>query len=172
MKNMLRKEGGFTLVELLIVVIILGILAGVVIPQFTSSTEDAKLSALDSDLGSMRNAIELYYTQHDATYPGANRVTDGNTATASECATAFVQQLTRYSASTGVTAVSKDDTYKYGPYVKKGALSSNPFNALNSVLCDVTTTDITAASSDGTTGWKFYALTGRLIANDGVHDTN
>ena len=43
---------GFTLVEILIVVVILSVLAAIAIPQFNSSTEDAKLSALDTDLAS------------------------------------------------------------------------------------------------------------------------
>ncbi len=60
MKKVLKGEGGFTLVELLIVVIILGVLAAVVIPQFGASTQEANMAALDSNLATMRNAIELY----------------------------------------------------------------------------------------------------------------
>ncbi|MGF1615108.1 MAG: type IV pilin protein, partial [Gammaproteobacteria bacterium] len=59
-----RDACGFTLVELLIVVVILAILAAVAVPQFTRSTDDAKLSALDSTLSRMRSAIDLYYQQH------------------------------------------------------------------------------------------------------------
>ena len=47
---------GFTLVELLIVVIILAILAAIVVPQFSSSTTDAKESALDANLGGSRRS--------------------------------------------------------------------------------------------------------------------
>ena len=63
-------QRGFTLVELLIVVIILAILAAIVVPQFASSTEDAKISALDSTLANIRSAIDLYYQQHGH-YPSA-----------------------------------------------------------------------------------------------------
>ena len=61
-KKMLQR--GFTLVELLIVTIILAILASIVVPQFAATTDDAKLSALDSNLASIRSAVDLYYQQH------------------------------------------------------------------------------------------------------------
>ena len=46
----MRANRGFTLVEILIVVVILGILAAIVIPQFTEASTEAKLSSLCSDL--------------------------------------------------------------------------------------------------------------------------
>ena len=62
---------GFTLVELLIVVIILAILAAIVVPQFASTTDDARDSAADSTLAGLRSAIDLYNQQHNNIYPGA-----------------------------------------------------------------------------------------------------
>jgi prepilin-type N-terminal cleavage/methylation domain-containing protein len=173
MTSRLANRLGFTLVELLIVVIILGVLAAVAIPQFTSNTEDAKVSALDTSLAEMRNAVELYYHQHNAVYPGAKKQTDGtDVASAAEAATAFVAQLTLYSDASGKTATVKDATHKYGPYVKKG-MPTNPFtDGLNNVLCDIATTDISVAAASGAEAWKFYVKTGRLIANDGAHDTH
>ncbi len=70
-KSLKLAQRGFTLVELLIVVIILAILAAIVIPQFSSSTVDANEAALDSDLNALRSAIELYKAQHNGLYPGA-----------------------------------------------------------------------------------------------------
>lgn len=60
---------GFTLVEILIVVVILGILAAIVIPQFTSASESAKSSSLVSQLQTIRSQIELYQIQHNGDYP-------------------------------------------------------------------------------------------------------
>jgi prepilin-type N-terminal cleavage/methylation domain-containing protein len=166
------RQAGFTLVELLIVVIILGVLAAIAIPQFGSNTEEAKVSSLDTSLAELRNAVELYYHQHDCTYPGAHLETDGSAvSTTAQAENAFVLQLTLYTDIDGVTSVTKDATYKYGPYLKKG-MPNNPFNGLNSVNCDIVTTDISAAASDGADGWKFYILTGRLIADDGAHDSH
>ncbi|MCK4411938.1 MAG: prepilin-type N-terminal cleavage/methylation domain-containing protein [Candidatus Eisenbacteria sp.] len=162
-------RSGFTLVELLIVVIILGVLAAIAIPQFTSNTEDARISALDTNLSEMRNAVELYYHQHSATYPGANRYDNGAAVTTTAQAdTSFLKQLTLYTAATGVTSTSKDATHKYGPYIKK-AMPANPYNSSNEATCDITETDITQVAAAGTAGWKFYVKTGRLIANDGTH---
>ena len=50
---------GFTLVELLIVVIILAILAAIIVPQFTAATDDAKQSAYDTNVANIRSAIDL-----------------------------------------------------------------------------------------------------------------
>jgi len=60
-----RADRGFTLVELLIVVVILGILAAVVIPQFEGATAQGKEAALTSNLATVRQAIEMYKVQHD-----------------------------------------------------------------------------------------------------------
>src|ERR1700734_3695635 len=60
---------GFTLVEILIVVIILGILAAIVIPQFTNASQNARVSSLQSQLQTLRSQIELYKLQHGDTLP-------------------------------------------------------------------------------------------------------
>lgn len=173
MKKIIKKEGGFTLVELLIVVIILGILAAVAIPQFGTSTDDAKLSTLESNLAKLRNSVELYYHQHNISYPGAMSEADGSAiASIGACATAFEDQMIVYSEVSGVTSNSRTAAAKYGPYIKNAKLPKNPFNDLDTVVCDITETDITVAASGGTAGWKFYSLTGRLIADDGAHDAN
>jgi general secretion pathway protein G len=59
----------FTLVEVLIVVIVLGILAAIVVPQFTDASTDAKLTALKTNLQTVRGQIQLYRIQHNETFP-------------------------------------------------------------------------------------------------------
>src|SRR3972149_5345617 len=93
----LSNKKGFTLVELLVVVIILAILAAVVIPQLRSSSQDAKLSALDSDLSTARSAIELYYHQHNSSYPGVIKQHKGVAHTTTE--DALSNQLPNYDDS-------------------------------------------------------------------------
>src|ERR1700734_950359 len=60
---------GFTLVEILIVVIILGILAAIVIPQFTNASQNARISSLQSTLQTLRSQVELYKLQHGDALP-------------------------------------------------------------------------------------------------------
>lgn len=158
-----NRQKGFTLLEMLIAVIVLGILAMVIVPQITVSSDDAKVSTVKANLSIMRTAVESYAQQHSNNYPAAVL---GNNA---DAPTAFANQLTLYSLVDGTT--NKDKTQLtgtvYGPYMKGAALPTNPFNNLNTVKCDTTTTDITSRPSDGSTGWLFVVKTGALIANDG-----
>lgn len=165
-----ESQAGFTLIEILIVVILLGILATIIIPQVSVSTDDAKLNTLKTSLNNIRGAVELYYYQHSNKYPGQIDPTDGDGAPG-DAAAAFVAQLTLYTSEAGATATSKDGTYKYGPYLKEG-MPTNPYNDVNTVVADNTTNNITAKSSSGTNkGWKFYTQTGVLLPDDGDHDT-
>ena len=175
-KGFFRRGGqaGFTLIEMLIVVIVLGILAMIIIPQISVSTEDAKLNTLTTNLGSLRNAVELYYHQHNSKYPGSTKQTDG-TATISdaEAIAAIVPQLTQYTDVNGQTATTKADPFIYGPYLTGITMPTNPFNNKTDVTCDFDEGNITVRSSAGEDfAWKFYPVTGVLIAADnGAHDT-
>ena len=59
----------FTLVEILIVVVILGILAAIVVPQFTNATQDAQGGNIQTQLDTLNNQIELFRARTN-TYPG------------------------------------------------------------------------------------------------------
>ena len=168
---------GFTLVELLIVVIILAILSAIVVPQFASSTEDAKLSALDANLANLRAAVDLYYQQHGI-YPSA-AAADGATCPSGGAASAglinteqaFISQLTRYTNKAGQGCTTTDATFKYGPYLKKDALTENPITSSNSLLVITTgalgmTGNANPLAATPVAGWKFDNKTGQFIADD------
>lgn len=57
---------GFTLIELVLVILILGILASVAIPTFFNFQADAKKSAVKGSLGGMRSAISIWYAKEAA----------------------------------------------------------------------------------------------------------
>ncbi len=69
MKSINKVVRGFTLVEILIVVVILGILAAIVIPQFTDASNNARASSTMTQLQTIRSQLELYQVQHNGNYP-------------------------------------------------------------------------------------------------------
>lgn len=153
---MRKSESGFTLVELLIVVVILGILAAVAIPQFADSTEEARASNLQSNLAVMRNAIEFYRTNHRGKYPGYPSGGGAPTATIA------TNQLILSSKADGSTAAVGTAGYDYGPYIRE-KLPENPVNNLATILI-VADADAFPAADDST-GWILHPKTGKLRAN-------
>jgi type II secretion system protein G len=64
-----QVKRAFTLIEILIVVVILGILAAIVIPQFTDASTQASEASVRSQLQTLRGQLELYRVQHNDMYP-------------------------------------------------------------------------------------------------------
>ena len=160
-----RSARGFTLVELLIVVIILAILAAVAIPQFAASTDDARNAALDTTLANMRASLDLYYQQHGE-YPSANG--DGTNAANSNAA--FLTQLTQYTDTDGDVATTKDATHLYGPYLRKAEVPGEPITESNALeIVTAGALGMTASAGDPG-GWKFDNQTGQFIVNDAAYD--
>ena len=133
------RQRAFTLVEILVVVVILGILAAIVVPQFSNASEDSKESALQQDLFRIRQQIELYANHHNGDYPDLAN---------------FIDQMTLPSDLDGNTAAIGTAGYHYGPYLQK--MPNNPF------------TD-TVPLSDGAVGssaWYYDQATGHIAPND------
>src|SRR3954463_15441904 len=108
-----QNRKGFTLIEILIVVIILGILAAIVIPQFTNASKEAKQSSLVTMVQSLRSQIALFKLQHNDRLPGANPLVDSG-GTFDE--TVFWNQITQFTDLAGAPVAVKDATHTYGPY--------------------------------------------------------
>ena len=68
---MLRNSKGFTLIELMIVVLIIGILAAIAIPNFVSMQDRAKEGSVKSNMHTLQLAVEDYAVQNDGVYPVA-----------------------------------------------------------------------------------------------------
>ena len=64
----LTKSGGFTLIEIMVVVVVIGILAAIIIPQFMGTSEDAKIAAARATVTELDSAVERFYVQMDR-YP-------------------------------------------------------------------------------------------------------
>jgi prepilin-type N-terminal cleavage/methylation domain-containing protein len=160
-----RSSAGFSLVELLIVVIILSILAAIVIPQFTSTTQDARQAAAETTLASLRSAIDLYFQQHGE-YPSA--LGDGTNAAGSLLA--FVNQLALFTTNNGNAQTTKDATHIYGPYLRKQEIPLEPLTQSQAIeIINVGTLGLTATAGDPG-GWKYDRQTGQIVINHASYD--
>ena len=63
MRTIPRSESGFTLIELVIVIVILGILASVAIPKYEDMREQARVATLKGQAGSVRSALSIQYAR-------------------------------------------------------------------------------------------------------------
>lgn len=74
----MQKQRGFTLLEMMVVVAIIAILAGILIPNFTHARAQAATSACMANLKTVATAFELYYTDKQTYPPGTNQVIDSS----------------------------------------------------------------------------------------------
>jgi len=130
---------GFTLIEVLIVVVILAVLAATIIPQFTDSTKDAQESVLLTNLKILRTQIQVYRAHHGGKAPSGD-----------------LSELLKATHADGT------DGGKFGPYLqfipKNELTDSNaviPIAAENAVAGDVTSDD----------GWIYSTTSSKLWIN-------
>ncbi len=141
-----KRSRGFTLVEVLIVVVIMAVLAAVVIPQFSSSTDDAKRSTGDFNLSTMRSIMQTYKAQHN----GVNPAHDATAKT--------LPGLMAKTLANGTI----DAAGPYGPYLVE--FPDNPFTQLRVVNLTTKTVlvagDVTPANAGG---WLYNVTTGQFF---------
>jgi general secretion pathway protein G len=131
----MKMRKGFTLVELVVVVMILGILAAVAAPRLLETTKSATDNGLKQTLGVVRNAIEMYASNNSGVFPGA----DGTQAT-------LIANLQPY-LRTGA------------PF------PSSPVGTKNNQVRIQTTGQPLVADASPTTGWAYDNVSGQFIAN-------
>ena len=149
MRHLQKATRGFTLIEILIVVIILGILAAIVIPQFSTASTAAKTSSVSSTGQTLRSAVALYLLQHnDRLPPLAN----------------FWTLMTTQTDASGAAYVSAASTGPFGPYMQ-----SIPINALNASTA-VIDQNLAPGSTGAICGWEYDyqggAGSGRVYGTD------
>ncbi len=141
MRGMTAHRRGFSLIELVIVVVIIGIIGAIAIPRMSRGAKGAADSALAGNLAVLRNAIDLYTTEHGGVTPAAGTI---------------VTQLTQYTSEAGVVSATKDTTHIFGPYLR--SVPALPVGAKKG------STGIAAADGAGV-GWIYNATTGAITAN-------
>lgn len=139
-----QRRGGFTLIEVLIVVVIMAVLAATIIPQFTSSAKDARESSAKFNLHSLRGMIEMYKTHHMGAVPSG----DNN-----------LEQLTKATNQSGVVGTA-GPSFPYGPYMQN-ELPANPFTNSNKVT-PFTGSGTPTASGASDAGWIYRPSTGEI----------
>lgn len=118
----------FTLVEILIVVIILGILAAIIIPQFANASSDARTTNLKTTLNNVRNQIEIFKAQHNEQAPALSGMW-----------TLMIGQSDTNEANSNAPSGTH-----WGPYLQAPAI--NPMNMK---------TGVTSVASDPDAGWYY-----------------
>ena len=69
-KKAKKSKKGFTLIELMIVVAIIGILSAIAVPRFAQMLEKSREGATKGNLMSIRSAVSIYYAEREGTWPG------------------------------------------------------------------------------------------------------
>ncbi len=149
---MLRSKKGFTLIELMIVVAIIGILAAVAIPKFADMLEKAREGATKGNAGALKSAVSIYYGDNTGAWPGGIGTSSSDAATYNSFFTKYMDKL---------------------PPVKVTHPGSGA--QLAGSKTDVTVISTTAPpqilKTTAEDGWRYNKLTGDVWVNNGQTDT-
>lgn len=167
-----RHAAAFTLVEILIVVVILGIMAMIVIPQFSNASYQARENTLKDDMRFLRLQVQVFSAQHRDVPPGYPAGNTGAVPTASD----FEAQMVQHTSEDCATNATATAVYKFGPYLSR--LPINPINGESAVHVIANGTAMPAAASlpimNGGTpyGWIYKPQTQQFMANLAGNDSN
>ena len=140
MRQINRVQRAFSMIELVIVVVIIGIIAAIAVPRMSRGATGATESTLTANLRVLRNAIDLFQTEHDGVYPSTTDV---------------VAQLTTYSNAAGTSNATKTGAFIFGTYIN--AIPALPVGAKKG------NAGIAAADGAGI-GW-IYDGAGTIVSN-------
>ena len=152
---------GFSLVELVIVIVIIGILAAIAIPRFSHASSNTAENTFRYTLKTMRHAIDLYSSEHGGDWPGLR---DAGSGAGLQNGTAYARQLTWYTNEFGNAVPARDANHTLGPYlVKIPALPVGSRAGQNAVA---TTNHFSTPGVYGANvGWEAEHYFGRIRAN-------
>lgn len=131
-------QRGFSLLELIIVIVIIGVIAAIAIPRMSSASERSVAAALGADIARVQHAIELYSAEHLENSPAVDP--DGSVNPDGRVFIHRMMGRTDDSGNIGLGGV-------YGPYLR--AWPDNPYSKLSTVRIGG---DPAGANTDG---WRF-----------------
>jgi prepilin-type N-terminal cleavage/methylation domain-containing protein len=147
-----QHRSAFTLSELVIVMVIIGLLAAIAIPRLSRGSEGSGVATLVADLRAVRQAIYLYTLEHMNELPGPT-------------ADHLVTQLTQFTNRTGGVSATKTAAYVFGPYLHQmPPCPLGPNAGSSDVLIDSANSPPLTNTSGGE-GWVYNPNTGEFIAN-------
>ena len=143
---MVRARSAFTLVEILIVVILLGILAAIVVPSMTDVTTISRETNLKENLSKIRAQLEVYRNQHNGLPTAAN----------------FPDQMTKYTNAAGQVNGTRTAEFRFGRYLEQ--MPPNPISTSRAIRAAAAAGDrFPPGDADG--GWWFNETTGAFYAD-------
>ncbi len=151
-KAVARRRRGFTLAELVVVIVIIGMVASMAIPRMSRGAMGANDAVLAGDINTVRTAILHYTVEHRNVFPEPD-------------AASVVAQLTQYSDLSGTTSPTKTVTAVYGPYlhsIPPCPIGHNPGS--NAILIDDANSP-PKENATSTAGWLYNTKTGEFYPN-------
>ena len=147
-KKMVRNEKGFTLIELVIVIVVLGILAAFAVSRYTNMAQSARIAAVNGMAGGLRGAVALVQGQYLALGAGTTPVTmlDGTTVAVSIGAAGGIPTGT----AAGIGNAMRDTSGFTINYAVPTAVTFWPTNG-GSATCTATYNGTTGAVTTNTT---------------------
>ena len=158
-RTAVASRAGFTLIEILIVIVILGIVAAIVVPELSSASRQAREGVMKDDLRFLREQATRYMIQHDDDPPGY----PGGDTTQVPTEALFVDQMTRYTDGQGNTNGSYSNTYRYGPYLTK--IPENPITSMSGVHVVANGAPIPPPDLSQPYGWIYKPETLQFVPN-------
>ncbi|MGD8450420.1 MAG: hypothetical protein PVJ57_01260 [Phycisphaerae bacterium] len=158
-------KSALSIIELIVVVLIIGIIAAIAVPQLSQAAGDDEKDDLRQNLNAMRFAVELYYYEHGE-YPG--QLGDGINAAGT--AEAVISQLTGITDENGHVSAERDAQHHLGPYLRLGMPPCPVAPRLGRTgLCVVDGAPRFAPSATEA-GWVYNCRTGDVAFNSDVTD--
>ena len=161
------SDRAFSLVELVIVIVIIGILAAIAVPRISRGAIGASESALKKTLGGFRSAIDFNAAEHNGAFPGLHKI-DGKEKGDGKVAD-FYAQLTQYSSVTGETGAfdpSATPPRIYGPFLRKMPRLNVGKNAERDAdQVSFKNDDPLKEDEASKKGWVYNRKTGEIVAN-------